>query len=554
MRLSSPAVERSLREQARRELRQSPLLWKDYRQHRTRWWRRNRNLQVAIGSLYALAVIFLVSVQARGRLALLDVVAFYASGTALFRCSSYYSRVLRGYDRAVLISLPVLDDDYLRHESRVFFRSWAGAFVIFVVAYGGYISVYGKLWRDAGTVLAAATLQTLTSVCIGMAVVVYRRRWVRAIVPFYGLMIVCLYLPENALHFLWSATLVMPAGWVAHGFAGVIGSGDSAERFWLIPAFLVSAALPLVWRRLQSQFLSDLVSPDAAFEALLAPDSEETQEQPPAVESGEIWQAIPTYVPLAAELKGSDWTRLGWIERLVAVWLTDRQRVVAEFMLASNLGAWSKKWRMAAMVTLAGTAVTLIVPSLPSWLFFLPMIAAGLMAAPVFGGSWPGFGGPFASGLVLPVYATVPIGYGEISRVMLKTSLVRALTWAPLAILYAAALSHRLGYSFEYGSAMALDIVLVLIAVQPVMVAGHFSSGTNDSRQLNWHTVSFFCFALFLLVILVVATIMTFVVPTLAVRAISLAVIFAASLAGLAAYKLLFERGRIDVLSRPRTQ
>jgi hypothetical protein len=87
-----------------------------------------------------------------------------------------------------------------------------------------------------------------------------------------------------------------------------------------------------------------------------------------------------------------------------------------------------------------------------------------------------------------------------------------------------------------------------------VMVAGHFSSGTNDSRQLNWHTVSFFCFALFLLVILVVATIMTFVVPTLAVRAISLAVIFAASLAGLAAYKLLFERGRIDVLSRPRTQ
>lgn len=126
MKLSAPAVERGVRAQARRELRESRLLWKEYRQHRTRWWRRNRNFRAALGSVYILAILFLVAVRSGRALALLCVVALYASGTALFRCANYYARALRGYDRAVLIALPILDDDYLRHESRRFFRSWVG--------------------------------------------------------------------------------------------------------------------------------------------------------------------------------------------------------------------------------------------------------------------------------------------------------------------------------------------------------------------------------------------------------------------------------------------
>jgi hypothetical protein len=182
------------------------------------------------------------------------------------------------------------------------------------------------------------------------------------------------------------------------------------------------------------------------------------------------------------------------------------------------------------------------------------MVVAGFISAPILGGSWPGFKGPFTSGFVLPAYASFPIGYGEISRVMLKTNLIRALTWAPLAIIYAAALARRLGYPFEYGSAIGFDVVLILMALQPVMVAGHFSSGSNDTRQINWQTVLFFSFALLLLVIMLVATFTMFIVPTLFVQAVAIAVVFTMSLAGWAAYKLLLERGRIDLLSRPRAQ
>jgi len=115
-------------------------------------------------------------------------------------------------------------------------------------------------------------------------------------------------------------------------------------------------------------------------------------------------------------------------------------------------------------------------------------------------------------------------------------------------------LTHRLNYSFAYGAEIGVDVVLIVIALQPVIIAGHFSSGTNDTRQINWQTVLFFSFALALLVIMLVATFMMFIVPTRLAQAGAITFVFATSLLGWVAYKLLFERGRIDVLSRPRGQ
>ena len=117
------------------------------------------------------------------------------------------------------------------------------------------------------------------------------------------------------------------------------------------------------------------------------------------------------------------------------------------------------------------------------------MAIAGMMAAPILGGLWTGFSGPMTSGFVLPAYSVFPLGYAEITRVMLKANLVRAVTWAPLAIVYAVTLAHRQGSPFEYGALIGLDVVLILIALQPITIMGHFSAGTNDTDPLAEHTV-----------------------------------------------------------------
>lgn len=556
MKLSSPVLERRLRREARRELRNSRLLWKDYRQHRARWWRRNHNLEIGFVSLYLLAVLFAAVVRTGQPIALLTVVTLYASGTALVRCKNFYARATTGYDRAVLIALPVSDTDFVRHEFRSLFRSWLGAFVIFGAFYGVYAVVYGNFLHDLAPMLAASILQTLASLSVGAALIAFRPKWAGAsvIVPFYGLMILCsaVRLPADTLQFLWSAMLFTPAGWVAHGFAALVGSADKVEQLWLVPSFIASAMLPLALRALRSRVLSAIASPEYAFDEVFAPGYDEVEDQrdTSTAEGMNEWHLIAVEDRISLNSKRIDWAQLGWIERLVAGALRDREKIVAEFMLADGMRSWSKSWRSAAIITFVGVALTLAMSSLPSWFFFLPMIVAGFMSAPILGGSWAAFKGPSTSGFSLPAYSVFPLSYTEISKVILKTNYIRTLTWAPLAVLYSAALAHRLNSPFGLGATIGIEVVCIVLALQPVLIAGHFSSGTNDTRQVNWQTISFFAFALVLLIIMLVAAFMMFIVPTPLVQTCSVAALFVANFLGWFAYKLLFDRGRIDLLSR----
>lgn len=553
MKLSSPVIEGSLRQEARREMRESAATWKEYRQHRSRWLARNRNSQLRLLSLAVLGVLWASGLRSGRPLDVLTVIALYASATTLFRGASYSGRVVRGFDRAVLINLPIGDEDYLQHELHSLIRSWAGAFAVFLMAYGGYALAYGELRRDWIFILAAAALQTTAGLSLGSAVLAYRPKWAAptVFIPLYGMAIVCPYLPSSGAQFLWSASLITPAGWVEHGFAGLVGAVDSGERFWLIPAFAVSVALPLALRKVQARLRSELALPGDVLETVLEPERDALEHE---IEIGGSTEAAP---PLGEDFSMSglsarpDWRHMGWIEWSVAAWFTDREKVVAEFMLTTQEGNWSKRWRVASIITAAGVACMLVVPALPPWSFFLPMVVAGMTAAPILGGYWTGFRGPMTSGFVLPAYAVFPLGYAEITRVMLKANLVRAVTWAPLAIIYAGALAVRQGSTFENGALIGLDVVLILIALQPITVMGYFSSGTNDTKQIHWQNILFFGMALVFLILGLVAGFMIFIIPTLLVHLVALAVMLAISTATWAAYKLLFERGRIDLLSRP---
>lgn len=552
MKLNSRALERNVRRQARHEMRGSPVLWQDYRRHRTSWWKRRRSFQ-AISAVYLTALLFLGATRSGKPLAVLVAVALYASGTTLFRSANYYTRVLRGYDRAVLMTLPVLDDDYLRHESQNRLFSWSGALAAFVVAYGAYAVFIGKLWEDAGVVLLAAILQALTGLCLGSAILAYRPRWTNTLsmAPFYLLAFACIFLSEGGLRLLWSATLITPAGWVAHGFAGMVGASEASQRLWWIPVLLLSAALPFAFRRLRTRLASELASPDGMLDLVRFAESADDVDERLHTDVRQPRSLFLNDGQFARALQTGDWSNLGWIEGVVAASLTGRQKVVAEFMLGDDLGTWSRKWRTSSIITLVGAGLTLVAPSLPVWIFFLPMFFAATFAAPILGGVWPGFRGPLSYDGFIPAYACFPVSYGEISHVMLKTNIVRSLSWAPLSFAYSAALAARYGYSFEYGGVVGLLLVLLVMAIQPAAVVAHFASASNETRQLNWHIILFFGFVLLLLAALLVAIILMVWVPTPVTEGATIAVLFATSVSGWFAYGLLLKRGRIDLMGKP---
>jgi hypothetical protein len=232
-------------------------------------------------SLAVLGLLWMSGLRSGRSLDVLTVIALYAAATTLFRSAAYCGRVLRGFDRAVLTNLPIGEDDYLRYELRTLIRSWVGAFAVFVLAYGGYAAVYGELRRDWVFLPLAALLQTSAGLSIGSAVLAYRPKWAALTVfaPLYGMAIVCPYLPASGALFLWSASLITPAGWVVHAFAGLVGAVDSGERFWLIPAFALSATLPLALGKLQSRLRSELALPGDVLETVLEPERDESEHE-----------------------------------------------------------------------------------------------------------------------------------------------------------------------------------------------------------------------------------------------------------------------------------
>lgn len=274
-------------------------------------------------------------------------------------------------------------------------------------------------------------------------------------------------------------------------------------------------------------------------------------ETPDEADTEPISSDTPLQVSYEHISERPSWEKAGWIEKFVAHSLNTHERIVAEFMLAQNVADWSKRWRTAALISAVGVIVTALAP-LPPYILFLPMVAGGLWGAPLFGGIWPGFNGAPTFGGVIPTYAVFPVGYGEISRVMFKANTIRILVWAPLLIAYATVLATRLGNGSSYGLVLGIDGTVLALALQPVMITAHFSSGTNDTRQVNHHTAAFFAFAIFLLIPTIAGTVVLFVADSLLIRSGAVTGVLGCTMLAWVAYMRLFNRGRIDLLSRAR--
>ncbi len=180
------------------------------------------------------------------------------------------------------------------------------------------------------------------------------------------------------------------------------------------------------------------------------------------------------------------------------------------------------------------------------------MVAGGLWGAPLFGEIWPGFNGAATFGGVIPTYAVFPVGYGQISRVMFKANTIRILVWAPLLIAYATVLATRLGNGPSYGFLLGIDGTVLALTLQPVLITAHFSGGTNDTRQINRHTLAFFGLAIFLLIPTIASVVGLFVADSLLIKSVAATGVLGCTVLAWAAYMRLFNRGRIDLLSRAR--
>jgi hypothetical protein len=576
--LGSPALEKAIRERIRQELRTSQESWKEYKRmrkaDRTPW-------SIAPWSIVfvriATAPIFVLVFIINGRTPqhLLLALALYSTAALFFPLffpfQSLGGRLYRSHDLAVFLHLPIEDQEIFRFEWNKFLRAslWFlyDSFLVYVsfLVFGyrtfAHLRFLGP-WATLGFVGVASLLQWLTALSLATLLARYRPSWAREEVGFVVivLLVMMFFLPRDLIRACQLAFLVVPGGWISYAFGRSVLAPASAPLWvwWLWAAALfVAALLPLAVRELRKTYSTEALTPSRLTAAALAGyGALDLKKGRFTVERGPTPQALVEPLVTAEGVKRPEffaavnWEGKGWIERLTARVLRPAERTVAEFMLGGKLGGWSRLWRAAAVTSAVGILATLVLPMVGQglWVFFVPMIVTAMIAAPLLGGYWPGFwpgSGHQVAGRWAPVYSAVPLGYREISRVMFKVNGVRCVLWLPLLVAYATALAWRLNADPTEGIVLALKAFCLVVVLQPMLVVGHFSQGTNGI----WLRRLFFiiCVGGILVIPLLYSGVMTFIqIPV--ITGVGLAIASFSGLSFWLLYGFFYNRGGLDLL------
>jgi hypothetical protein len=557
VRLGAPELERTIRTRVRQELRSSDVLWKEYRRMR-KAGRDTRALRILFqppSPFFFLPFVWFLWVaplSGFGAERLLLVLSLFNTAIVFQECLVLLRGLCGSPELATFLHLPIGDEEIFRFEwQRCFVRSiWV--FYASLVAYGYAAIVRTHSWRLVGLVVLASALQWLTAVALTTLLAKYRpRRSLLAQVDLvlFGMFIVSFFLPLDSIRDCREALLLLPGSWITGGFERGFRNHTEALELLLIAVALVAAFMALMVVRVRKLYstrnltistgsavtLGDLLEiwvPTAVIE-----DDLLLGERP----SNPGWDAIQASASIDTGqfMAASNWADKGWVERLTAQLLRPADKAVVEFMLGDRLGVWTRRWRTAAMVSAGGIMATVLLPKLPGDLLpFVPMIIAAVIAAPVLGGPWPGFGVRFCAGQWVPIHSVVPVSYWGISRVVFKVNGVRLTTWLPLLFGYALALGWRLIGQPLAGVALGAKAFGLIVALQPAILLAHFFKGTRACS--SWLVA--ICIALCQL-ILIAAVVWHFIPDplTTAVVAVTSAVCWAL-------YGILYTRGHADLV------
>lgn len=131
-------------------------------------------------------------------------------------------------------------------------------------------------------------------------------------------------------------------------------------------------------------------------------------------------------------LDKQDWTKWGWIERLVDRCLTPRERVVVEFLTAQN-PQWTYIWKFLICFLLVLCLIDLLFGSrdnngtVQMWLFL-----GGIVSII---GIWPGLQYRNCGGTYCTQLSSFPIGLNEVFRAVAKVQLMTLAAMLPVVVL-----------------------------------------------------------------------------------------------------------------------
>jgi len=500
----------------------------------------------------------------------LAAAASLTCGITAILAGKFHRSLFASHERTVSVYLPVPNAVYFRYCIENLLRASVLLLLPLGVGYG-YAVVEAALAEPASAelwALGAVMLSVAQAVALAMLLLVWGRKWNRpwAALALFAVAAVIIFIPANLSQIVQVGALLLPPGWIALAYNFGVLKGHTAGLFLLLPASGVLVPGALAYRKLKDiyeavdfQILPHLYEQFSDWDegnVDAAPGGEKAERSEPTwfeMRDRLLAGRFREVVLRSRLLAPADWKGAGWIESLAGRWLSPREKALAEFFLASELGGWSRHWRIA--VKWAGPASIVALPfvPVPGWLGVWAALITALAGLPLGGGRWIAFGGRWSSGVLLPLYSAFPVGYAEVSRMILKVNFIRIAAWSPMLVVAGWLLGLRIGLPTEQAVPLGFKCLIILMAGQPLLVAGRFSSCTNDTRSHLLESAAVVSGFLLCVIGFFVPAIMLFFVPVAA--SLVCAAVFSAFSAGCwLGYGFLYNRGRVDLTKIPRAE
>lgn len=544
---------------------------------RRRWYQRPVPFIAHILRCLVPLVVLMVGSASGGPATLYHLLVLWTLMVTLFRAQVVIAALSQPAGLMVYYLLPLSNATVFRHQARLILRGsiwigldWLALGIVHAWHSGGVVA-----WL-AAPVLALA--QWGTSLAVALVLVRWNPRlpygaaanilWFFAVVGLQmaakTTLLVSLVIPirDGLDHFT-------PGGWGA--WAGSAAASGGIAGWLVLIGFTLGAGALIRWSekgfrarfRLEPLFGYDESTPGNASWTRAEPTEPASSGSSPRVaETPQPPAEPPAPVDLSAlrtalraqldQPAGLVFFRRGLIERLIARRLTERQRVIVDFLQPQGRG-WTRSWLMA----LGGVAFAHLLIVAGCTGVVPPILAMGgvlFLAVPLVGGRWLGFFPINAYQSATSAHSLVPLGFWEVAATRLIIAGLRCVIALPLIYLLVAFGFTASALPWPEALAWTLRGFVALLVIQPVWIFLSFSAHSNDASSRWWFTTAIIVVMIVGLLVLTTAFIAIAAEPSVFAQILGAALLLVYSYGALWLYGIAYNNGIFDLIRKPAVQ
>jgi hypothetical protein len=249
------------------------------------------------------------------------------------------------------------------------------------------------------------------------------------------------------------------------------------------------------------------------------------------------------------------WRERGWFEGLLWRWLTAREKALAEFVFPDGFiitHAWKGIAKTFVITMLLSLVAAYVFPMARNWMLGIGLFISGFQALGRILDAGRAFQAILCSGVNIPMYAVYPIGYRELSRLLMKYATVQAPALLAFTVFASALTAAAIKQPVAMGAIIGCKLAVLVVGARAFALALSFSSNTNDTAGFRFHVFALIGLIVFGGILFLLLAGATLVWPTQWIAWIFCVAAVAESYAFFRIYGWFYNRTRFDLMAFPR--